>query len=235
MRLRDLTGRGQTGHSAGDGSDPPSGRPSSGVDPCVFSHATAPARSLPSMDPCGKAGGPMRIGTLVFLGTASANAVIAPCRRPAATPRSTSWPTTTRVIRRTARPRISRWPSHIYQCMITISDDETVPGSGARHAARPARRDSVRGRCRALWVKFVVVRTELTPEPSHGHCYSLTLLGPDGSMLIGFDNAYPARAGRGRTGTIGTGCGQTDSRSTRTLPGCLRTSGRKWTKRGSIP
>ena len=68
LRLRTPTGRGRTGHSDGDVSDPASGRPGCGVGPCVLAHATAPARSLPSMDPCGKAGDPMRIGNLILLG-----------------------------------------------------------------------------------------------------------------------------------------------------------------------
>ena len=49
----------------------------------------------------------------------------------------------------------------VYQSMITSSDDETVPGSRAGHAARPARREAVRGR-RGHRVKFVVVPTEPT-------------------------------------------------------------------------
>lgn len=47
------------------------------------------------------------------------------------------------------------------------------------------------------WVKFVVVRTEVTPERLHGLRYSLTLHGPDGARLFGFDNAHPVRERRG--------------------------------------
>ena len=47
------------------------------------------------------------------------------------------------------------------------------------------------------WVKFVVLRTEVTPERPHGLSYSLTLHGPDGARLVGFDNAHPVRQRRG--------------------------------------
>lgn len=43
------------------------------------------------------------------------------------------------------------------------------------------------------WVKFVVVRTGVTPERPHGLRYSLTLHAPDGTRLVGFDNAHPVR------------------------------------------
>ena len=41
------------------------------------------------------------------------------------------------------------------------------------------------------WVKFIVVRTEVSPQRPHGLSYSLTLHGPDGTRLVGFDNAHP--------------------------------------------
>ncbi len=47
------------------------------------------------------------------------------------------------------------------------------------------------------WVKFIVLRTEVTPERPHGLSYSLTLHAPDGARLVGFDNAHPARRRRG--------------------------------------
>ena len=47
------------------------------------------------------------------------------------------------------------------------------------------------------WVKFVVRRTEVTTEKPHGLSYSLTLHGPDGARLIGFDNAHPIAPRRG--------------------------------------
>ena len=43
------------------------------------------------------------------------------------------------------------------------------------------------------WVKFVVRRTGVTTERPHGLSYSLTLHGPDGARLVGFDNAHPLR------------------------------------------
>ena len=47
------------------------------------------------------------------------------------------------------------------------------------------------------WVKFVVLRTEVTPDRPQGLSYSLTLHAPDGTRLVGFDNAHPIRGRRG--------------------------------------
>lgn len=41
------------------------------------------------------------------------------------------------------------------------------------------------------WVKFVVTGVPASPEKPHGLDYSLTLHGPDGARLVGFDNAHP--------------------------------------------
>jgi len=40
------------------------------------------------------------------------------------------------------------------------------------------------------WVKFVVHRVPVTVAKPHGLDYSLTLHGPDGQRLVGFDNAH---------------------------------------------
>lgn len=48
------------------------------------------------------------------------------------------------------------------------------------------------------WVKLIVRRTEVTPERPHGLSYSLTLHAPDGTRLVGFDNAHPPRLRRPR-------------------------------------
>ena len=47
------------------------------------------------------------------------------------------------------------------------------------------------------WVKFMAVRTDVTAERPHGLSYSLTLHAPDGTRLVGFDNAHPVRERRG--------------------------------------
>lgn len=48
------------------------------------------------------------------------------------------------------------------------------------------------------WVRFVVRRVPATPAKPHGLNYSLTLHGPDGGRLVGFDNAHRvARQARG--------------------------------------
>jgi hypothetical protein len=40
------------------------------------------------------------------------------------------------------------------------------------------------------WVRFVVTGVPVAPEKPHGLDYSLTLHGPDGERLVGFDNAH---------------------------------------------
>ena len=44
------------------------------------------------------------------------------------------------------------------------------------------------------WVRFVVTRVAASPEKPHGLDYSLTLHGPTGERLVGFDNAHPVGA-----------------------------------------
>ncbi len=41
------------------------------------------------------------------------------------------------------------------------------------------------------WVSFRVTRVPVSREKPHGLDYSLTLHGPDGERLVGFDNAHP--------------------------------------------
>jgi Family of unknown function (DUF6516) len=41
------------------------------------------------------------------------------------------------------------------------------------------------------WVRFVVTRVPPSPERPHGIAYTLTLHGPTGERLVGFDNAHP--------------------------------------------
>ncbi len=40
-------------------------------------------------------------------------------------------------------------------------------------------------------VRFVAVVVPASPERPHGLNYSLTLHGPDGERILGFDNAHP--------------------------------------------
>ena len=42
------------------------------------------------------------------------------------------------------------------------------------------------------WVQFEIRRIEPTEERPYGLRYSFTLHGPDGTRLVGFDNAHPA-------------------------------------------
>ena len=48
------------------------------------------------------------------------------------------------------------------------------------------------------WIKFEIERVKATKERPHGLYYSFTLHAPDGTRLIGFDNAHsvPATGGR---------------------------------------
>jgi hypothetical protein len=50
------------------------------------------------------------------------------------------------------------------------------------------------------WVRFSVRRVPSTPDRPHGLDYSLTLHGPDGSRLAGFDNAHAVRESHGPGG-----------------------------------
>jgi hypothetical protein len=47
---------------------------------------------------------------------------------------------------------------------------------------------------RGYWIKFEIRRVDPDGQRPHGLVYSLTLHGPDGTRLIGFDNAH--RVGR---------------------------------------
>jgi hypothetical protein len=49
-------------------------------------------------------------------------------------------------------------------------------------------------------VRFSVQSVERSPERPHGLNYSLTLHGPQGQRLIGFDNAHSIRRSRGPGG-----------------------------------
>lgn len=44
------------------------------------------------------------------------------------------------------------------------------------------------------WVRFVVNRVRASSEKPHGLDYSITLHGPDGERLVGFDNAHSVGA-----------------------------------------
>ena len=50
------------------------------------------------------------------------------------------------------------------------------------------------------WVRFTVIQVVATPERPHGLNYSLTLHGPGGKRLVGFDNAHAVRESRGPGG-----------------------------------
>jgi hypothetical protein len=47
------------------------------------------------------------------------------------------------------------------------------------------------------WVRFAVRRVPVSEAKPHGLDYSLTLHGPDGARLVGFDNAHAVRLTQG--------------------------------------
>ena len=53
------------------------------------------------------------------------------------------------------------------------------------------------------WVGFVVHRVQPSETKPHGIDYSLTLHGPEGERLVGFDNAHPVRRPSGPAGRAG--------------------------------
>jgi len=76
------------------------------------------------------------------------------------------------------------------------------------------------------WVRFVVTRVPVSPEKPHGLDYSLTLHGPDGERLVGFDTSIRRRGGSGvGRRIIATGCGRSGPTSTGTRQPCSPTSG----------
>ncbi len=48
------------------------------------------------------------------------------------------------------------------------------------------------------WIKFEIKRFEAAKERPHGLSYSFTLHGPDGTRLLGFDNAHGVAAAGSR-------------------------------------
>lgn len=62
------------------------------------------------------------------------------------------------------------------------------------------------------WLKFEIKRVAATGERPHGLSYSFTLHAPDGTRLVGYDNAHvvPAKGSRFRR------------RETRTITGIAR-------------
>ncbi|MGD0950214.1 MAG: DUF6516 family protein [Candidatus Binatia bacterium] len=53
------------------------------------------------------------------------------------------------------------------------------------------------------WVRFVVRRVPLSETRPYGIEYSLTLHGPDGERLVGFDNAHAVKRQAGPGGKAG--------------------------------
>ena len=73
------------------------------------------------------------------------------------------------------------------------------------------------------WVRFTVTRVPATPGKPHGLDYSLTLHGPNGERMVGFDNAHPASEVSHKT--MSTNCAGRDHTSIATPQLCWQTSG----------
>lgn len=43
---------------------------------------------------------------------------------------------------------------------------------------------------KGYWLKFEIARSDVTPNRPHGLTYSFTLHAPDGTRIVGFDNAH---------------------------------------------
>src|SRR5437762_13561642 len=54
------------------------------------------------------------------------------------------------------------------------------------------------------WVRFVVRQVPVSEAKPHGLDYSLTLHGPDGKRLVGFDNAHSTKSRSGPGGRAGS-------------------------------
>lgn len=86
------------------------------------------------------------------------------------------------------------------------------------------------------WVRFAVRRVSPTEAKPHGLDYSLTLHGPDGERLVGFDNAHTVRRASGPGGKAGTASDHMHRLETarpyqyRDAAALLRTSGLRSTK-----
>ena len=57
---------------------------------------------------------------------------------------------------------------------------------------------------KGYWLKFDITRVEATQERPHGLSDSFTLHAPDGTRLVGFDNAHDVRARGSRFSRRGT-------------------------------
>ena len=80
------------------------------------------------------------------------------------------------------------------------------------------------------WVKFVVNQVPATADKPHGLDYTLTMHGPDGARLVGFDNAHQVEGQRGgapQAKTTSTDCARSNPMTTRTPALCWRRSGKK--------
>ena len=85
------------------------------------------------------------------------------------------------------------------------------------------------------WVRFSVRRVPPTPDRPHGLNYSLTLHGPDGNRLVGFDKLMPSGSRTGPAARAeallitGTGWRPFDLIGSKTRPRCWKTFGPRWT------
>jgi hypothetical protein len=81
------------------------------------------------------------------------------------------------------------------------------------------------------WIRFVVTPVPVSPEKPHGIDYSLTLHGPKGERLVGFDNAHPVgRQKRGEPQDYRHRLRTSGLTSIGTRQPCSPIFGRRWTR-----
>lgn len=81
-----------------------------------------------------------------------------------------------------------------------VSSDDTWELPGRRAALQPllGLAGEIYVQQGGYWVKVEACEVEATPAIPHGIRYSLTLHAPDGSRVLGFDNAHAIQEGRRR-------------------------------------
>lgn len=90
-------------------------------------------------------------------------------------------------------PRLGTW-----QYVIISQDDMTRGASDHGLEFLLAFDGRIHHLEKGYWLKFEIARARVTTNRPHGLSYSFTLHAPDGTRLVGFDNAHdaPARGSR---------------------------------------
>ena len=92
-------------------------------------------------------------------------------------------------------PMVPSWPEY---CVIISPDDMNPRASDHGLEFLLAFDGRIHHLEKGYWLKFEIARVKATTNRPHGLSYSFTLHAPDGTRLVGFDNAHdvPARGSR---------------------------------------